>query len=141
MTTVKEVMSTSCKTLTLQDNVYQAAVLMKEQDIGFVPIVNQGRLIGVITDRDIVIRGVAEKHPNSSLVADIMTEQLVSVDSTMTSEEAAEVMAAHQVRRLPVVDNGRLVGIVSLGDLAIRTPNAHEAGQALSEISESPHTH
>ncbi|MGZ9587015.1 CBS domain-containing protein [Paenibacillus marinisediminis] len=140
MATVKDVMTTSCKTLTLQDNVYEAAVLMKEQDIGFVPIVDQNRVIGVITDRDIVIRGVAEKKPNSASLSDVMTQHLISVSPEMSSEEAAGVMAEHQVRRLPVIDNGHLVGVVSLGDLAIRTPQSHEAGPALSEISESHYT-
>lgn len=137
MVNVKQVMSTSCKTLSLDDNVYQAAVLMKEQDIGFVPIVDQGKVIGAVTDRDIVIRGVAEKHPNSAPVSDVMTQHIVSVHSAMSSEEAAKVMSEHQVRRLPVIDGDQLVGVLSLGDLAIRTPDVHEAGPALSEISES----
>ncbi|WP_028545046.1 CBS domain-containing protein [Paenibacillus taiwanensis] len=141
MSNVKEVMTDSCSTLTLLDNVYEAAVLMKQQDIGFVPIVDQGRVVGVVTDRDIVIRGVAEKHPNSAHIRDVMTEHIISVRSNMSVDEAAEVMAEHQVRRLPVIDDGQLVGVVSLGDLAVRRPLADEAGQALSEISESPYTH
>lgn len=139
MATVNEVMSERCKTLALHNNVYQAALLMKEQDIGFVPVVEQGQVVGVITDRDIVIRGIAEKHPNSADVATIMTEQIIAVRSDMTSEEAAQLMATHQVRRLPVIDSGQLVGVVSLGDLATLTPQVHEAGSALSEISESTH--
>lgn len=140
MVNVKQVMSTSCQTLKPEDNVYQAAVLMKEQGIGFVPIVDQGRVVGAVTDRDIVVRGVAAKQPNSASVKDVMSQQIVSVNSAMSSEEAAQVMSEHQVRRLPVIDGDQLVGIISLGDLAIRTPGVHEAGQALSEISESPYT-
>lgn len=90
----------------------------------------------MITDRDIVIRGVAEKHPGSSKVEDIMSHDLITVSPDTTSKEAAKLMADHQIRRLPVVENGELIGIVSLGDFAIRELTDDQAKDALTEISE-----
>ncbi|WP_028595749.1 CBS domain-containing protein [Paenibacillus assamensis] len=141
MTIVREVMTTSCAALTLLDNVYEAAVMMKEHNIGFVPVVDQGLVVGVVTDRDIVIRGVAGKRPNSARIRDVMTEELIAVGPDTSIEAAAALMSDKQIRRLLVTNNGRLEGIVALGDLAVRTPLVHEAGHALSEISESSYTH
>ncbi|TVX94174.1 CBS domain-containing protein [Paenibacillus agilis] len=141
MTIVREVMTTSCSTLTLLDNVYEAAVMMKENNIGFVPVVDQGLVVGVVTDRDIVVRGVAEKRPNSARIRDVMTEEIIAVAPDASIETAAALMSDKQIRRLLVTDNGRLEGIVALGDLAVRTPLVNEAGHALSEISESSYTH
>jgi CBS domain-containing protein len=92
--------------------------------------------VGMITDRDIVVRGVAEKHPGSTKVEDIMSEQLVTVTPDMNTREAAQLMAENQVRRLPVVEGDRLVGIVALGDFAVRDLTDDQAKKALSEISE-----
>lgn len=139
MKQVKELMSTNCKTVTLQDNVYEVAVIMAQNDVGFVPVVDSNdssKLIGAITDRDLVVRGYAQKQPGSCAVSEVMSEALVTVSSTTDAEEAADIMAAHQIRRLPVVDNGRLVGVISLGDLALGNTTGRDAGQALSEISE-----
>ncbi|MCR2804556.1 CBS domain-containing protein [Paenibacillus soyae] len=142
MKQVKELMSTNCKTVTLQDNVYEVAVIMAQNDVGFVPVVDSndsGKLIGAITDRDLVVRGYAKKQPGSCAVSEVMSEALVTVSSTTDAEEAADIMAAHQIRRLPVVDNGRLVGVISLGDLALGNTTGRDAGQALSQISEHEH--
>lgn len=139
MKTVSELMSTGCKTVTLKDNVHEIAVLMAENDIGFVPVVeadDQSKLIGVVTDRDLVIRGFAKKRPGSCPVSDVMSKNLVTVSPDQDAEEAADIMAQHQIRRLPVVDNGKLVGIISLGDLSLGSTTGRDAGIALSEISE-----
>ncbi|GBG07477.1 CBS domain-containing protein [Paenibacillus agaridevorans] len=136
---VKDLMSTNCKTVTLQDNVYEVAVIMAQNDVGFVPVVethDSAKLIGAITDRDLVVRGYAQKKQGSSSVSEVMSDALVTVSSTTDAEEAADIMAAHQIRRLPVVDDGRLVGVISLGDLALGNTTSRDAGQALSEISE-----
>jgi CBS domain-containing protein len=90
----------------------------------------------MITDRDIVVRGVAEKHPGSTKVEDIMSNHLITVSPDATSQEAAKLMAEHQIRRIPVVDEGKLLGIVSLGDFAIRELTDDQAKEALTEISE-----
>jgi CBS domain-containing protein len=135
---IKEIMTRDCATVTLQDNVYEVAVKMKREDTGFIPVVEGKRLIGVITDRDLVIRGFAEKKEGSAAVKEVMSSnQITSATPETTVEEAAKLMASQQIRRLPVVDNGELVGIVSIGDLAVRDKFEDEAGQALSQISEN----
>ncbi|AGA58323.1 MAG: CBS domain-containing protein [Thermobacillus sp.] len=137
--TVKEIMSTNTVTATTQDNIYECAVLMKQHDIGFVPIVEGRKLVGVVTDRDLVIRGYAEKHSGSTSVTEVMTKDIRTVPSSMTVDECARLMADNQIRRLPVVEDGELVGVVAIGDLAIREIFVNEAGDALSAISEHEH--
>jgi CBS domain-containing protein len=115
---------------------FEVAVKMKEWNVGAIPIVDEERLVGMITDRDIVVRGVAEKHPGSTKVEDIMSEKMVTVSPDSSSKDAAKLMADHQIRRLPVVEDGKLIGIVSLGDFAIRQLTDDQAKEALTEISE-----
>ncbi|TDF87928.1 CBS domain-containing protein [Paenibacillus piri] len=130
-------MTKDCSTVTLQDNVYEVAVKMKQEDTGFIPVVDGKKLIGVITDRDLVIRGFAEKKEGSTAVKEVMSSnQITSASPETTVDEAVKLMAKQQIRRLPVVENGELVGIVSLGDLAVRDKFENEAGEALSQISE-----
>ncbi|WP_042160110.1 CBS domain-containing protein [Paenibacillus gorillae] len=129
-------MSTDCVTAALQDNVYELAVLMKRHDIGFVPIVEGSKLIGVVTDRDLVVRGYAEKHSGSTDVATVMTREVKTISPEATADEAARIMANNKIRRLAIVEDGHLIGIVAIGDLAVRDIFVHEAGEALSEISE-----
>jgi CBS domain-containing protein len=133
---VRDIMAKDCVTVTLQDNIFEIAVKMKQHDIGFVPVVEGKKLIGVVTDRDLVLRGYAEKRSGSASVKQVMTDGIETIDSNTTIEEAAKRMAAEQIRRLPVVENGELVGIVAIGDLAVRSKFDDEAGQALSQISE-----
>lgn len=140
MNTLKDIMSTDMVTVTMQDNVYEIAVKMKENDIGFVPVVEGNRLIGVVTDRDLVIRGYAERRSGSASVEEVITTDMITANPDTTIDEAAELLARHQIRRLPVVENGQLVGIVSIGDLAVRHQFEDEAGQALSDISEHEQT-
>jgi CBS domain-containing protein len=94
------------------------------------------KLIGVVTDRDLVIRGLAEKREGSAAVKQVMSDEVQSIDGSTTIDEAAKLMAKQQIRRLPVVEKGELVGIVAIGDLAVRDKFEDEAGQALSQISE-----
>ncbi|WP_166238152.1 CBS domain-containing protein [Paenibacillus turpanensis] len=138
---VREIMTTDVETVTLKDNIYEVAVKMKKYDVGFVPVVEGRKLIGVITDRDLVIRGYAEKHSGSTEVSEVMTnKQITTVTPETTADEAAKMMAKEQVRRLPVVENGELVGVVAIGDLAVRNKLEEEAGEALSKISEPVHS-
>ena len=129
-------MTTEVECCTLLDNVFEVAVKMKELNVGAIPIVDKDKLVGMITDRDIVVRGVAEKHPGSTKVEDIMSNDLVTVTPDSSSKEAATLMAKHQIRRLPVVEEGKLIGIVSLGDFAVRELTDDQAKVALTEISE-----
>lgn len=137
MKTVKEIMSTDCVTVTLQDNIYEIAVKMKQNDIGFIPVVDGKKLIGCVTDRDLVLRGYAEKRSGSASVEEVMSKDVTTITPDTTVEEAAKLMAKQKIRRLPVVENGELVGVVAIADLAVREGFANEAGQALSEISEN----
>ncbi len=136
MTTVRELMSTDLSYCTPVDNVYEAALKMKQEDIGIIPIVENNRLVGIVTDRDLVVRGIADKNPGSNKITEVMTTDIVSVSPSDPVEKATELMARHQIRRLPVVENGQLVGMLSLGDLAIEKYADDQAGYALSEISE-----
>ncbi|MCM3616391.1 CBS domain-containing protein [Sutcliffiella horikoshii] len=136
MQTVREVMTTNVDFCTPLDNVFEVATKMKDLDVGAIPIVENGQLLGMITDRDLVVRGIAEKHPGSNSVTNVMSDHLITIGPDASIEEAAHTMAEHQIRRLPVVENGGLIGIVSLGDLAIRDYSDDQAGEALSEISE-----
>jgi CBS domain-containing protein len=134
--TLREIMTTDVSTVTLKDNVYEVAVKMKQEDTGFIPVVEGKKLIGVITDRDLVIRGYADKREGSAAIKQVMSDKVVSVPPDTTIDEAAKLMAKEQIRRLPVVENGELIGIVSIGDLAVRDKFEDEAGAALSQISE-----
>lgn len=137
MEIIQNMMTDDVGCCTLVDNVFEVAQKMKELNVGAIPIVENERLVGMITDRDIVLRGVAEKLPPSSKVESIMSDQLITVTPETSSKEAAQLMAKYQIRRLPVVENGKLVGIVSLGDFAVNDITDNQAKQALSEISES----
>jgi CBS domain-containing protein len=112
-------------------------MLMKKHDIGFVPVVESGKLLGVVTDRDLVVRGLANKRTDSAAVEDVMSKEIMSITPDMNIEDAANQMAIQKIRRLPVVENGALVGVVALADLAVRKLSEENAGQALSEISEN----
>src|SRR6478736_9010443 len=104
MEKIKDIMTNDVESCTLLDNVYEVALKMKELNVGAIPIVDEERLVGMITDRDIVIRGVAEKNPGSTKVEKIMSDQLVTVTTDTTTIQAAKLMAEHQIRRLPVVE-------------------------------------
>ncbi len=141
MRKVSEIMTRDVVTVTREDNVYEVAVKMKQHGTGFIPVVEKdgNKLIGVITDRDLVVRGIAEKHPGSTAVETVMTKGIQTASPETTVDEAAELMAGQQIRRLPVTEGDRLVGIVSIGDLAVRNIFADNAGEALAEISEHVH--
>lgn len=139
--TVRDVMSSNVEYCTPVDNAYEVAVKMKDLNVGAIPIVENGSLVGMITDRDLVVRGIAGKRSGSNSVTNIMSDQLVTVTPDTSAQEAAQLMAEKQIRRLPVVENGQLIGIVSLGDLAVDSKTDEKAGYALSEISESPEIH
>ncbi|WP_432776847.1 CBS domain-containing protein [Brevibacillus gelatini] len=135
--TLREIMTKDVATVTLKDNVYEVACKMRDWNVGVIPVVDEKNdVIGIITDRDIVIRGLAEKHEGSTATEVVMTKDIILGRPDMTVDEAAKIMAQHQIRRLPVVENGKLVGIVALADMAIRQVHHDEASDALQEISE-----
>lgn len=132
---IRDVMTSNPRTVSPGDSIQNAARIMRDEDTGAVPVVDNGRPVGIVTDRDIVIRAVADGELNRP-VRDIVSEAVVTARPDMSTREAAQLMSEHQVRRLPVVENDRLVGIVSLGDLAVKDGNDKRAGDTLEEISQ-----
>jgi len=134
---IKELMTVKPRTVKAGDSVVEAAKLMKGEDAGIAPIVDGERLVGVITDRDIAIRVVAEgRDPQSTKVEEIASQNLITIDPQQGLDEALRLMAQHQVRRLPVVEeDGKLVGIVAQADVA-RHADAERTGEVVEEISE-----
>ncbi|MFD1396564.1 CBS domain-containing protein [Kroppenstedtia eburnea] len=136
MSQLREIMTQNVASVSPQDNVYKAASLMRQHNIGSVPVVENGQVRGMVTDRDLVLRALAEQKNEQVTVGEVMTNQVVTGTPEMSVDEASSLMARNQIRRLPVVENNQLVGMVSLGDMAVRQPHVNEAGQALSNISE-----
>jgi CBS domain-containing protein len=133
---IKDAMTSNPQTVTGEQTVVDAARIMKQEDTGIVPIVDGDRLVGVITDRDIAITVVAEgKDPQSTTVTEVASRDLVTIDPQQDLDEALRLMAQHQVRRLPVVEeDGRLVGILAQADVAEHTSDA-KTGEVVEEIS------
>ena len=134
--TIRNVMTPNPTTVEPSTPVIEAARIMKSQDVGPVPVCEGWRLVGVVTDRDIVLRVVAEgKDPQSTRVADIASQDLVTIDPQQNLDEALRLMAQHQVRRLPVVEeDGKLVGIVAQADVAEVGDDAR-TGETVQQIS------
>jgi CBS domain-containing protein len=133
---IRDVMTPNPRTVSPQDSIQSAARIMRDADTGAVPVVDNGRPVGIITDRDIVVRAVADGGQVSRPVGDIVTSSVVVATPEMSTREASELMSEHQVRRLPVVENERLVGIVSIGDLAVKEGRDSRTGDTLQAISE-----
>jgi CBS domain-containing protein len=113
-----------------------AAKMMRDEDVGFAPVVDGDRLVGTLTDRDIAVRVVAEGlDPEDTLVRDVATKNLITVEPEDDLDQALSLMARHQVRRVAVVDGGRLVGVVAQADVA-REAKAKQTGEVVEEISE-----
>ena len=133
---IAEIMTRAPSTVDLSDSATQTARVMRDDDIGDVLVVRPGGTVfGIVTDRDLALRVVAEGlDPSTVQVEDICSRQVIGVSSRDSIDQAAEKMREHAVRRLPVIDDDQLVGVVSLGDLAIeRNPES-----ALADISEAP---
>ena len=134
---IKELMTKTVATLNENDTVEQAAHLMKEYNVGSIPICKGEKVIGIITDRDIALRSVAEgENYKSQNVRTIMTSNPVVGHPEMDIQDAARVMSERQIRRLPIVDNNNIVGMVSLGDIAVESNLSDKAESALQDISE-----
>ena len=133
---IRDVMTPNPRTLSPDDSIQNAARLMRDEDTGAIPLVENGRPIGLVTDRDIVVRAVADGGQLNRPVRDIATTNLVAVTPDMSTREANELMREHQVRRLPVVEGERLVGMVSLGDLAVKESKESRSGETLERVSE-----
>lgn len=133
---VKEIMTKDVAYINPSSSIVEAAQLMQKHNVGSVPVCDQSGLIGIVTDRDIVVRNVAHgTDPHTTIVKNVMTSQITSVSPDMDVREVSDIMSRSQIRRLPVVENNKLVGIVALGDIATDTRFDTEAGEALTDIS------
>src|SRR5215217_2965951 len=130
--TVEKIMTTNPRTVNVDDTAKDAASVMRDSDIGDVIVVENGQVTGILTDRDIVVRAVAEgREPDSTSVSDICTTGIQAIEPDASVDEALRMMREDDIGRLPVVKNGRPVGIISLGDLAVE----REPDSTLADIS------
>ena len=134
---LREIMTDQVVRIHPEENLAVASRMLTHYNVGILPVMgNDGRLQGLVTDRDIVTRCLASgKPPEQTTVSEVMTRKIIAARPDMDASIAAGMMGAKQIRRLPVMENGKLVGMVSLGDLARREESSVEAGDALTEIS------
>lgn len=133
---IRDVMSSNVCSVDADKPVAYAAKMMRDEDVGLAPVVEGDRLVGTLTDRDIAIRVVAEgKDPESTSVREVASTDLVTIDPEQNLDAALRLMAQHQVRRLPVVEeDGRLVGVVAQADVA-REGDDRRTGDVVEQIS------
>ena len=134
---ISELMTRDPRTVTTDSTVAEAARTMRDVDAGVIPIVEGERLVGVVTDRDIAVRVVAEgKDPQTTKVTEVASKDLVTIDPQQDLDEALRLMAQHQVRRLPVVEeDGKLIGIVAQADVATHA-GGKKTGEVVEQISQ-----
>lgn len=133
---VKDIMTKSVAYVNPDTSIFETAQLMQKHNVGSIPVCDQSGVVGIVTDRDIVIRNIAiGKNPQQTPVKEIMTASVITVTPEMEINDVTRMMASSQIRRLPVMDNNTLVGIVALGDIAIDSKYDTEISNALTEIS------
>lgn len=133
---VRDIMTKDVAYINPMASVTEAAQLMQKHNVGSIPVCDQNGVIGLVTDRDIVVRNVAHgNNPQSTSVRDVMSSKVTTVTPEMNIDEVSKLMSSQQIRRVPVVENNMLVGIVALGDVATDVRFDTEASEALSEIS------
>jgi len=134
---ISEIMTKEVISLSVDDTVQRAAEIMKEYNIGSIPVNTQDRgIVGIVTDRDIILRCAAEGMDiKTQTVRSIMTSNPVACDENIDVDDAARIMSERQIRRLPITQSNKLVGMVSLGDLVLEPNLREEATEALLEIS------
>lgn len=138
---VRHAMTEAPETANPSMNAADAAALMKQFDVGVIPVAEGDDLVGLVTDRDLVVRVLAErKDPMDVPLGDILTGSPVTISPDAKLSEARDLMSEHRVRRLPVTKSGKLVGILSLGDVAVADASGRAVGETLGEISESEST-
>lgn len=134
----KNIMSKEIAAVNPEDSIEKAAQLMKQHGIGSVPVCDREKVVGIVTDRDIVLRSTAAGgNSNQQKVRDIMSSNPAVGDPEMDVQEVAKIMSEKQIRRLPIVDHNDLVGIVALGDISVEPALKNNAGEALNDISQS----
>jgi CBS domain-containing protein len=137
---VRSVMTADPECVTESDSVRDAARIMKNEDTGVVPVLSGKKIIGMITDRDIVVRGIADgKDIGTATVRDLMTRNVHSVREDADINDALQLMREGEIRRVPVVnEREEIVGIVSIGDISVDTNQAGKVGRTIEDISEAP---
>ncbi len=134
--TIQDYMTTGVTTVSPETTLFEVAQIMRDVDTGVVPVVSGGVLVGLITDRDIVVRAIADgADPSSATCEEYLSRNPTTVSPDASVQEAAGLMQRDQVRRLPVVRDGELVGIISIGDLAVDTGRDKLVGETLEDIS------
>src|SRR5690554_6229208 len=134
---IKDIMTDSVATVSPETTVVEAARLMQQHDIGSLPVCEGPELVGIVTDRDIVVRSVAHgKDLATTPIREVMTQRVATASPETDVHQVATLMSNQQIRRLPVVENNRLVGMVSLGDLATQAKTEVELAKTLGEISQ-----
>src|SRR5690242_15714414 len=136
---VSDVMTTEVETVQMDSTLEEVASIMKIENVGALPVVDEDEdLVGIITDRDIIVRCIAEgKNPADTNVEEVLSHELETIEPDADIEEAARLMADKQIRRLPVCQEGELVGMLSIGDLAVKSARSSEApGEALRGVSQ-----
>jgi len=133
---VRDIMTTNVVTLSKNDTVEKAARLMKEHNIGSIPVCENKQVIGVVTDRDIALRSIARGKDKSTPLVEVMSKSILTGNPDMNVDEATRLMSDRQVRRLPICNNEGLIGIVALGDIATTSQLQDEAEEALNNISQ-----
>ena len=132
----REIMTSNVRTATKDMSLRDVAVMMREGDMGSIPVVEDGKLVGIVTDRDIVVRSIADGGGPETPVAEAMTTEIFSVSPDDFVFEAIRLMGDKQVRRVPVVDDsGALAGIIAMADVALEMEDEREIAETLEEIS------
>ena len=140
---IRDIMTPNPASVSEKDTIKRAAEIMKREDAGVVPVVDGRKVIGMVTDRDIVVRVIAEGHDCASAkVGDAMSKKVRVVKELTPINEVLELMSSEQIRRVPVTNNNNeLVGIVSIGDIASDSKETVKVGRTVEEISEAPPNH
>ena len=139
---VKDIMSKDTVSLNAEDSIERAAQLMKQFNVGSIPVCSQEKLVGIVTDRDITLKSVAAgSNTNQQKISDVMTSNPVTGSPDMDIHDAARIMSEQQIRRLPIIQNNNLVGIVSLGDISVEPTLQDNAEETLKNISEPAKSH
>lgn len=134
---VRDIMSKDIACVRSDDTIERAAQLMKQYNVGSIPVCTDDKILGIVTDRDIAVRSTATgEDPGERRVGDIMTKEPVVGSPEMDVRDAAKLMSDRQIRRLPIVENNSLIGIVALGDISLEPASRKSAGYALQNISE-----
>lgn len=137
---VRDLMTTNVKWANQDQSIEEVARILATSDIGSVPVCQGEQVLGIITDRDIIVRAIAQgKDPKTTKCSEIMSKNVKTVTSDTDVHQASDLMAENQIRRLPVVENNRLIGFLAIGDIAVESIHMNEAGEALSDISEGVH--